>query len=508
MKKVVIIGAGPAGLTAGYCLRQAGWGVTILESDPQYVGGLSRTVKYGEFRFDIGGHRFFTKSREVDNFWAHILGDDLIERPRLSRIYYRGRFYSYPLKALEALHNLGLLESSLCLLSYVKACCFPVKDPQSFEDWVINEFGQKLYRIFFKTYTEKVWGMACKDISADWAAQRIKGLSLGTAVWRGMFSGTAGDTQIKTLINSFKYPRLGPGMMWEKCADMIRDMGGEILLGHQVQTCRQSPGQNWEITTRDANGQSSHVSGDHLSSTTAIRELCSMLDPAPSDDVLRATQALRYRDFVTVALIVKDRLSLPDNWIYVHDPNVKVGRIQNFKSWSPELVPDRQLACYGLEYFCFENDALWSRSDSELVSFAAKEMHQLGLLDTNDLLDGCVVRQPKAYPVYDDEYKSNVKLFVSEIEAKYPTLHLAGRNGMHKYNNQDHAMVTAMLTAKNIIAGQKLYDVWRVNQDAEYCEGGSSNGTPGTELAASGLRMVPSRISQAKPSTQSASAAD
>jgi protoporphyrinogen oxidase len=509
MRRAVIIGAGPAGLTAGYFLCEAGWKVTILEADPSYVGGISRTVNYGGFRFDIGGHRFFSKSKEVEDFWSKILGDNLIDRPRISRIFYRGKFYSYPLKAMEALSNLGVFESALCVLSYLKARAFPIPNPRSFEDWVVNQFGRRLYGIFFKTYTEKVWGMDCKDISADWAAQRIKGLSLATAVKNALLPQRNGNGNgdkanvIKTLISSFRYPRLGPGMMWEECAARIREMGGEILMGRSVERCRRHADGSWEVIAHGAAGETSVVYGDHLISTTAIRDLSAMLEPRPQEKTAQAAQGLRYRDFLTVALITKDRLSLPDNWIYVHDPTVKVGRIQNFKSWSPELVPDKNLACYGLEYFCFEGDGVWKTPDADLIRLASQEMQQLGLLNTRDVLDGCVVRQRKAYPVYDDDYKSNVQTFAAEVEQKYPTLHLIGRNGMHKYNNQDHAMMTAMLTAKNIVAGQKLYDVWEVNGDAEYHESGSA----GQEEAASGVRMVPTRVVAEEPAKARAATA-
>jgi protoporphyrinogen oxidase len=292
-------------------------------------------------------------------------------------------------------------------------------------------------------------------------------------------------------------------MMWEECAARIREMGGEILMGRSVERSRRHADGSWEVIAHGAAGETSVVYGDHLISTTAIRDLSAMLEPRPQEKTAQAAQGLRYRDFLTVALITKDRLSLPDNWIYVHDPTVKVGRIQNFKSWSPELVPDKNLACYGLEYFCFEGDGVWKTPDADLIRLASQEMQQLGLLNTRDVLDGCVVRQRKAYPVYDDDYKSNVQTFAAEVEQKYPTLHLIGRNGMHKYNNQDHAMMTAMLTAKNIVAGQKLYDVWEVNGDAEYHESGSA----GQEEAASGVRMVPTRVVAEEPAKARAATA-
>ena len=498
MREAVIIGAGPAGLTAAYCLCEAGWKATVLEADPEYVGGISRTAVYKGFRFDIGGHRFFSKSREVEDFWSKMLGDDLIQRPRLSRIYYRGQLYSYPLKPLEALWKLGLAESTLCVLSYIKARLFPIGNPKSFEDWVTNQFGARLFRIFFKTYTEKVWGMSCKEISADWAAQRIQGLSLAAAVKNGLLPKRRGPDRsrvVKTLIDSFRYPRLGPGMMWEACAARIREMGGEVLLGRRVEECRYSEAAGrWEVRVRTSSGETEARSADHVISTTAIRDLAGMLDPPLAEPALQAAEALRYRDFLTVALIAKDRKPLPDNWIYIHDPSVKVGRVQNFKSWSPELIPDPSLCCYGLEYFCFEGDGIWSMPDRELIGLATHELDRLGLLDRQDVEDGCVVRQPKAYPVYDDDYRRNVDTFAVELERSYPGLHLAGRNGMHKYNNQDHAMMTAMLTARNIVAGRKLYDVWKVNQDAEYHESGPAGDTVST----SGAPMVPARVHEGK----------
>ena len=488
MGEAVIIGAGPAGLTAAYCLCEAGWKATVFEADPEYVGGISRTVVYKGFRFDIGGHRFFSKSQEVEDFWSIILGDDLIQRPRLSRIYYRGQLYSYPLKPFEALWKLGLAESALCVLSYIKARLFPIGDPKSFEDWVTNQFGARLFRIFFKTYTEKVWGMSCREISADWAAQRIQGLSLAAAVKNGLLPKPRGPDKsrlVKTLIDSFRYPRLGPGMMWEQCAARIREMGGEVLLGRRVEQCRYSEAAGrWEVRVRTASGETEARSADHVISTAAIKDLAGMLDPPPLEPAMQAAKALRYRDFLTVALIAKERKPLPDNWIYIHDPAVKVGRVQNFKSWSPELIPDPSLCCYGLEYFCFEGDGIWSMPDRELIGLATRELAQLGLVDHRDVVDGCVVRQSKAYPVYDDDYRRNVGVFVAELEQRYPGLHLAGRNGMHKYNNQDHAMMTGMLTARNIVAGRKVYDVWKVNQDALYIE--------------SGLRMVPTRVGEGK----------
>jgi len=489
---VGIIGAGPAGLTAAYILATNSIRVTVLEADPEYVGGIARTARYKGYFFDIGGHRFFSKSREVEDLWTELLPNDMLERPRLSRIFYKGTFFSYPLKPFEALIRLGVFESARCVGSYTAARLFPVKNPRSFEDWVTNQFGRRLFDIFFKTYTEKVWGMSCKEISADWAAQRIKGLSLTTAVLNALSpKRPAADRSgvVKTLIESFRYPRRGPGMMWEACADRVRQLGGTVQLGAEVTGCRLDSSR-WTISYRTAGGAQSSIDVDQVISSAPIRELVQGLQPPVSVASRSAAGALRYRDFLTVVLIARERTPLLDNWIYVHDPGVRVGRIQNFKSWSPEMVPDPTMACYGLEYFCFENDELWSAPDTELVELGRREIAAIGLAKAEDILDGCVVRQKKAYPVYDDEYAEHVATIREELDRRYPGLHLVGRNGMHKYNNQDHAMMTAMLVARNILAGQNLYDVWRVNQDAEYHEAGEA----GRQDGASGLRMVPARV--------------
>ncbi len=472
----IIIGAGPAGLSAGYLLAKAGVPVVVLESDSDRVGGISRTVEHNGFRFDIGGHRFFSKSSEIEALWTELLGDELLERPRLSRIYFKRKFLAYPIRAGDVLRKLGPVEATLAVLSYLKARAFPVANPRSFEDWVTNQFGERLYRAFFKTYTEKVWGMSCREISADWAAQRISGLSLASALRQAFFPrGQSGET-IKTLVTSFRYPRLGPGQMWERCRDRIVERGGQVILGRRATNCRYlGADAGWEVTARDTRGVERTFAAPHVISSAPMRELARMLSPALPSRVIAATDALKYRDFITVALMMRDRANLPDTWIYVHDPAVRVGRIQNFKSWSPSLVPDPAMACYGLEYFCFEGDGLWTSSDDELIALAARELAEIGLTSPGDVSDGCVVRQVKAYPVYDANYTAHVATLRAELAANYPGMHLVGRNGMHKYNNQDHAMMTAMLTAKNIIAGKPLYDPWRVNQDAEYQESGAMN---------------------------------
>jgi protoporphyrinogen oxidase len=509
---VAIIGAGPAGLTAGYLLTKAGLSVAVIEKDPHYVGGISRTVEHEGYRFDIGGHRFFSKSKQVVELWNEILPDDFIERPRMSRIYYEGKFYSYPLRAFEALFNLGIIRSALCMASFAHAKLVPNKHVKSFEDWTVNQFGWKLYSIFFKTYTEKVWGMPCDEMSADWAAQRIKGLSLWGAVVDGLKRSLGlnkvpnNGMQAKTLLESFRYPRLGPGMMWDAARDKILATGkGRVLMGHALKQLASDGQGGWRLTASHDGGERV-IRARHAISSAPMRELAARLHPLPATSL--NAKALRYRDFLTVALKIRADDLFPDNWIYIHDSKVKVGRIQNFRSWSPEMVPDEGVACVGLEYFCFEGDGLWSMADADLIDLAARELAQLGLVSAEQVIGGAVVRQEKAYPVYDEDYATHVAAMRAELEAAHPSLHLVGRNGMHRYNNQDHAMMTAMLTAQNILAEARVYDVWCVNEDAEYHEAGSE----GAELdlqarrpvsedqaaALESLREVPARITADK----------
>ncbi len=504
---VAIIGAGPAGLTAAYLLTKQGKTVAVIEKDEHYVGGISRTVEHEGYRFDIGGHRFFSKSQQVVELWNEILPDDFIQRPRMSRIYYEGKFYSYPLRAFEALANLGVWRSSTCMLSYLRYKLFPVAEVKSFEDWTTNQFGKKLYSIFFKTYTEKVWGMPCNEMSADWAAQRIKGLSLWSAVIDGLkrslgLNKVPNDGQAaKTLLETFRYPRLGPGMMWDAARDKIIDAGGAVLMGRSLDQLAQDSDGGWRMSAAGKNGKVV-ITASAVISSAPMRELAARLHPLP--DTTWNASKLKYRDFLTVALKIKSEDLFPDNWIYIHDAKVQVGRVQNFRSWSPEMVPDPDVACVGLEYFCFENDGLWSMSDDDLVALATREMDILGLVDPSKVIGGAVVRQEKAYPVYDEDYAANVEAMRRELEAKHPSLHLVGRNGMHRYNNQDHAMMTAMLTVENILAGQRVFDTWCVNEDAEYHEAGdegAQSALPARETvtadqaaALNSLRGVPERI--------------
>ncbi|HEX6126995.1 MAG TPA: NAD(P)/FAD-dependent oxidoreductase [Pyrinomonadaceae bacterium] len=492
-KKVVIIGAGPAGLTAAYDLCKAGVPSVVLEKD-NVVGGISRTVNYKGFLFDIGGHRFFTKVRAVDEMWREVLGDDgFLRRSRLSRIYFNKRFFFYPLKATNALLGLGIWNCIRMVTSYAKAQLFPKQPERSFEDWISNRFGRRLYETFFKTYTEKVWGIPCNEISADWAAQRIKGLSLIATIKNALLQNQATDKGeiIKTLIDAFDYPEKGPGMMWETVAEQIQERGSELRMNSSVERLVWNDGRLTAVETINSEGERITVEGTEFISSMPMRELVAKLDPPPPKHVTEAAEKLGYRDFLTVSLIINKADLFKDNWIYIHDPDVRVGRIQNFKNWSEAMVPDPSKTCLGLEYFCFEGDDLWTMADGDLIELAARELTALGLVEAADILDGAVVRMPKAYPVYDDVYQQavdTIRDFLSEL----PNLYLVGRNGMHKYNNQDHSMLTAMLSVKNILGAR--YDVWAVNVDNEYHEEITEEDQTDVSLIGVTQPLVPKRI--------------
>jgi len=462
---VVVLGAGPAGLTAAYELAKAGVTSTVLEADDT-VGGLSRTAEYKGYRFDIGGHRFFTKVTPVEELWIEILGDDLLTRPRLSRIYYNGKFFSYPLKPFNALFGLGIFETTRCVASYGWARLFPRRPEEDFATWITNRFGKRLFEVFFKTYTEKVWGIPCSQIQAEWAAQRIKGLSLTTALKNALIGDRSARKQdtVKTLINEFLYPRHGPGMMWEKARELVEGMGSRVLMEQAVSRVCWSSGR---VTAVEAGGRT--YEADQFISSVAIRDLIESLEPAPPENVIAAAQRLKYRDFLTVALMVRGESLFPDNWIYIHEPGVKLGRLQNFKNWSPEMVPDPAMTGLGLEYFCSEGDELWSMTDAELVELGKREIVELGFTTAADITDGTVVRMKKAYPVYDRDYAPALET-IRAFLATLSNLQLIGRNGMHRYNNQDHSMLTAMLAARNILGAK--HDLWQVNVDEEYHEQG------------------------------------
>jgi len=470
--RVVVIGAGPAGLTLAYLLVKQGVAVTVLEGS-DIVGGISQTARYKGYRFDIGGHRFFTKIAPVQALWEELLGEDFIDVPRLSRILYDGTFFDYPLKPFNALAGLGAVESVRVIASYTKSWLTRNGVEETFEQWVVNRFGRRLYEIFFRTYTEKVWGIPCTEIRAEWAAQRIKGLSLARALLSASplqhrYSG------ITSLIDTFRYPRLGPGQMWEACRDRIIDAGGSILFSHRADQVECVDGMATAVVASHA-GRSVRLEAEHVVSSTDLRTLVQAMGDQVPLAAQTAAAGLRYRDFLVVALILEGEGLFPDNWIYVHTPGVRVGRVQNFNNWSAEMVPEPGRTCLGMEYFCFEGDGLWSASDAELVALASRELEVLGLAGGAPVVDSTVVRMRKAYPVYDADYRANLDGVRSVLD-QIPNLHTVGRNGMHKYNNQDHSMYTAMLTVDNML-GQAQHDVWAVNTDLEYHEEQRYRGT-------------------------------
>lgn len=480
-RDIVIIGAGPAGLTAAYKLIQRGAKPLVLEGD-SVVGGISRTVERDGWRFDIGGHRFFTKVDEVEALWREILPEEeFLMRPRMSRIYYNNKFFDYPLKASNALKNLGILEAIRCVLSYVWARIHPPKDQTTLEGWVAARFGWRLYRIFFKTYTEKVWGVPANEIQADWAAQRIKSLSLAKAIINALLP-KRNQKEITSLIEEFRYPKHGPGMMWEKAHELVTEGGGRVVFNSPVVKVEHADGRAVAVVTADGQRHAC----EHLISTMPINLLLKAMDPPVPAEVVKAADDLGHRDFLTVALVVPEEAAFPDNWIYIHAPEVKVGRIQNFGSWSPYMVKDG-FTCLGLEYFVFEGDELWTMADEDLIKLGTREVEQLGLVKPGKVSAGYVVRMPKAYPVYDEHYQANVDVLRGWLAANTSNITPVGRNGMHRYNNQDHSMLTAMLAVENIYGA--THDVWEVNVDEEYHEekgdssgngSGSGSGKPNT----------------------------
>lgn len=468
MSQAIVIGGGPAGLTAAYELSKLGIGSTVLEADRQ-VGGLSRTVNYQGYRFDIGGHRFFTKVPLINDLWKEILGEDFLLRPRLSRIHYRGHFFEYPLKATNALAGLGPIEALLVGMSFGKAKLFPHADETNLEQWVANRFGHRLYEIFFKTYTEKVWGIPCNEISADWAAQRIKNLSLPEAVRSALFgNGRAKNGEvITTLIEQFNYPRFGPGMMWERCEELLAAQGNPTVRGIKVDKVRHRHGRVECVYGHTHEGETVEFGGDEFISTMPLRSLIRVLSPAPPDEVLAAANKLRYRDYLTVVLIAKREKVFPDNWIYIHSPEVKMGRIQNYKNWSPHMVPDQTRSSLGLEYFLWDKDEEWNWSRDRLVELGIQECARINLIEPDEVEDGTVVRMKKAYPVYDQDYQGSLATIRRYLES-IGNLQTVGRNGLHRYNNQDHSMLTAVYAARNVVG--EHHDVWSVNTEMEYHE--------------------------------------
>ena len=463
-KKVVIFGGGPAGLGAGVELTKRGLKPLILEKEGQ-VGGISKTLNYKGYYFDLGGHRFFTKSKEVMNIWKETLPEEeFLERKRLSRIYYKNKFFFYPLKPANALFNLGILTSIQVLLSYFKSKIFPYKDESTFDRWTSNRFGKKLFRIFFKTYTEKIWGMPSEEIEAQWAAQRIKGLSLNKAIRNAFFPDKSG--KIKTLITKFHYPKYGPGMMYEGMGKNVMEGGGAIFLNQEIKKVYHRRNKIIAVETQ-SNGTIRRYQGNYFISSLPINSLIERLDPLPPLEVLKAARALRFRSFLAVNLILKAKHLFPDNWIYVHSPEVKLGRIQNFKNWSPFMVKDENFTGLGLEYFCTEGDSFWRRKDEDLIKIGLQELEKIKIGKPSQFRDGCVVRVPNAYPIYFAGYEKYLKT-IKDFLTGFNNLQTIGRVGMFRYNNMDHSILSGIYAAKNIL-GEKN-NVWEINIEEEYHE--------------------------------------
>ena len=468
MKKVdvIICGAGPAGLACALELVKKGKTVIVFEKDSQ-VGGISKTVKFKNNYFDIGGHRFFTKSEKVNQLWKNTLGEDFLSRPRLSRIYYRNKFFDYPVRILNAIFGLGLFTSFGIVFSYIRAKISPFKKEDNFEQWVSNRFGRKLFQIFFKTYTEKLWGIPCDQIQAEWAVQRIKGLSLFSAIKNAFWKSR--NKKIKTLIDEFNYPKFGPGMMYEKIESEICSLGGVVLKETKVVCIKHANRKIIGIVVTGKGGIEREFESENFISSMPITELVKQLKPSIKPDVLDAADNLHFRSFITVSVILNSDVSFRDNWIYVHSPEVKVGRVQNFKQWSPYMVSNKEWTNLGLEYFCSENDELWRMKDEDLIKLALSELEKIGLGKKKDFVDGFVHRAPKTYPVYDFNYKKNLST-IKDFIGNFGNLQLIGRGGMFKYNNMDHSILTGMLAAENVLGAK--HDTWKVNADDDYQESG------------------------------------
>jgi protoporphyrinogen oxidase/predicted dehydrogenase len=459
-----ILGGGPAGLSAAYMLGRRGRQAVVFEADGS-VGGIAKTIEFNGYRFDLGGHRFFTKLAPIQRMWEEMLGSDFLTRPRLSRIYYEGKFFEYPIAAKDVVGRLGLVEATRCAFSYLWAARNRNAEAHSFEDWVTTRFGRRLYDSFFRSYTEKVWGIPGSEIRSLWAAQRIKNFSLGKAILSIL--GLRRE-HVTTLIEEFRYPRLGPGQMWEAFAERAEELGIRIELNRRCVSIKHSGGRVESVSVRQ-NGDIFDHDVDSIVSSIPLSDLVLSLDPPAPPAVQAAARELRYRDLVLVALMTTEEQPFPDNWIYLHDPETRAGRVQNYAAWSSDMVRPNS-TCLGVEYFCFQGDDIWEMSDEQAVELATKELSRIGLIDASKVFDGVKVLVPRAYPVYDSKFEESVETIRTYLE-RFENLQSCGRNGLHRYNNQDHSMWTAILAAMNIADGAN-HDVWGVNTEADYLEEG------------------------------------
>jgi protoporphyrinogen oxidase len=462
----VVIGAGPAGLSAALALARAGRAVAVIERGED-VGGLARTVERGGFRFDIGGHRFLTDIPEIQAMWREFLADDLLVRPRRSRILYRGRYFDYPLTASSAIAGLTLAESARVLASYVRARLRPIRPELSFADWVTNRFGARLFETFFRSYTEKVWGVRCEALGAAWAAERIRGLSLAGAIADMLRRGAGGH---RTLATEFLYPRLGPGMLWSRMRAEIERLGGRVLLRRSVVALRVAGDRVAAVEVESRYGREA-IPAAAVVSTMPLRDLVAALSPPLPGGAVDAARRLRYRDFLEVVLVMRGGDPFPDTWLYLHDPEIRAGRIQNFRAWSPELVPEADRACVGLEYFCDAGDALWTLPDARLADVAVADLERLGFGAPGEVVDAHVVRMQGAYPIYDDGFDERLATIRAALD-RVANLAVAGRAGMHRYDNMDRSMLSGLVAARKAL-GEPV-DPWAIRAGGGLLEPGGS----------------------------------
>jgi protoporphyrinogen oxidase len=464
--KTVIIGAGPAGISCAYTLAKAGAKSVVIDKESM-PGGLCRTLNFHGYLFDIGGHRFLSKSEEINQFWREIIGDELLTVNRLSRIYYQKKYFNYPLSFFSTFWKLGPIETFLCFTSYLSGKALKPGNDETFEGWIINRFGKRLFEIFFKTYTEKVWAVKPGDISADWAAQRIRGLSLKVAVQNALLGFENGAP--KTLTKKFLYPRTGPGEFYLRLKEKASALGAQFDFGKTVVSIKHDKERIVSIEAQDRlGGRNENIVVDYLFSSMPLPILVKSLDPQPPEYVIRAAQRLHFRSLLVVNIILDREKVFPDQWIYVHSPEVKLGRIQNYKNWSPAMVIDSKKTSIGLEYFCSAEDDLWKMNDIDLIDYSLNELERLGIASRRYLINGFVVRCPNVYPIYSLDYKENVGIVKKYLE-RFSNMQTIGRGGLFRYDNSDHAMLTGIYAAQNFL-GKSQYDLWGINADDGYLE--------------------------------------